>query len=312
MAKVFYRQGLTGGGSTNLDAQVSSGITNDDLAITVHTDGKIYAHRYNSSSAAAESSPSVVQPDDTPATGRWILQTSPFDPTAQQIVTGVDTIGGIFGGDITRTAGNTLTIQPMSCMDSALSAKLYFDAAKTVTIPSVANTIYHLFIVRKISDGLCEVRAYTTEAGVASDAQVDAYRWIGFWRTNAATTCVIGYQTGDVLLFGKASENVLSSGITTSYATVSHSALIPESRVEQIKYGARDGATNADIIVSIDGTNTAYIVGRSGSTTSDTSADVWSTSGGLVQGLMPYLAGVSFKSSSGTLDLLVHAVKVRR
>jgi hypothetical protein len=314
MAKVFYRQGLTGGGSTNLDAQVSSGIANDDFAFTVHTDGKIYAHRYNSSSAAAESSPSVIQPDDTPATGRWLMQTSPFDPTSQQIVSGVITQGNIFGGDITKTAANTLTIQPMSCLDSALAVKLYFDSAKTVTIPSVANTIYHLFIVRKVADGLCEVRAYTTEAGVASDVQVNAYRWIGFWRTNSSTTCVIGLQVGDHLFFGKSSENVLSSGITTSYATISHAAMIPVSRIASIHYGVRDASVGSGeyIIASIDGTNTAAMLGTPAASTSDTTNAAWSAGAGTQGTLIPFSDSMQFKSSTGTLDLLCHAVVVRR
>ena len=78
MATIFYRQALIGGGETALDAQVSSGISDGDLALTV-SGNLIYAHKYDATSDAAETSPGVIVPDDAPATGRWIQQVSPFD-----------------------------------------------------------------------------------------------------------------------------------------------------------------------------------------------------------------------------------------
>lgn len=114
MASVKYRQALTGGGSTSLDKTVSSGLSDGDLAFVAHTDGKIYAYKYDSSSSASESSPDVIQPDDSPATGRWILQTSPFDVSA-----GVET------GDVIIRTNSTVPSGFLECNGAAISRTTY-------------------------------------------------------------------------------------------------------------------------------------------------------------------------------------------
>lgn len=70
----FICSGLTGGGTGALDAKVSTDIIGVAFAITVDT-AKVYFHYYDSTSAAAESSPDVIKPDDlgVGVAGRWLL-----------------------------------------------------------------------------------------------------------------------------------------------------------------------------------------------------------------------------------------------
>jgi len=63
---------LTGGSSGSLDAIVSSKLTNGDMAIAI-VSSVVYFYSYDSSSTDAEDSPDVIQPDDLPTSGRWIL-----------------------------------------------------------------------------------------------------------------------------------------------------------------------------------------------------------------------------------------------
>ncbi len=222
--------------------------------------------------------------------------------------------GNIYGGNITRTGANTLTISPCSCLDSTGKIKLYTGTNKTITNPTgtswVADTIYHIFMVRLVADSSVEFRAYTTEAAAASDVQINAYRWRGFWRTvPTGTTLVLAMLTGNKMLFQKSSENVVSTGITTSFASVTHSALIPESRIAEIEYGSSSAGVTALMMASDDGTNISFNVALSGAgTAADTSLDAWGASAYHIQGLVPYLSTRQFKTTTSTMNLLIHQV----
>ncbi len=66
--------GLTGGAAGNLDAIVSTSVTDNSIVITIDT-AKFYTHYYDTSSASAESSPDVIKPDNLGVgdAGRWLL-----------------------------------------------------------------------------------------------------------------------------------------------------------------------------------------------------------------------------------------------
>jgi hypothetical protein len=66
---------LTGGGAGALDAIPYTSCVDGQVAVVGTTDDKLYIYVFNSISATAESSPSVIAPDDVGAnTGRWLLQ----------------------------------------------------------------------------------------------------------------------------------------------------------------------------------------------------------------------------------------------
>jgi len=225
-----------------------------------------------------------------------------------QMVAGLDYTGNMLGFDISKTGANQLTVTKGTCKDRLGVIDLYLTTDTTVAIPAVANTIYHLAVVRLLNQTMT-VKAYASEAAMAADATIDAFRWIGEWLTNGGTTCVEGVMVNGLMLRGKASECVISANITTTYATVSHTAQITPGRVEAIEYGAADAATAAAIYASITGTSTEFHVGTSSAGAGDTGIVAWGNS---LSGLKPFNTSRQFKSDSGTLDLLVHQVKYRR
>lgn len=158
---------------------------------------------------------------------------------------------------------------------------------------------------------LFEFRSYTTEAGVAADADVDTYRWRTFWRTNAASNIVTGVLVGNLLSFGIASENVLSSTITTVAGTVNHSTFLPVSRIAEIEYGARDATLTETIMATDANLKVAFVVGATASEVNDGVGNAWGNSSRQKASLKPYLSTRKFLSSSGTLDLLCQAVRIR-
>jgi len=93
---VYYRQGITGGAATDLDGIDSSILNDKDLCI-VANGTTFYLYQLDVDSGAAESSPSIISPDDSAAGDkRWKLQRQPVDAgiPAGSIV---PWIGGYFG-----------------------------------------------------------------------------------------------------------------------------------------------------------------------------------------------------------------------
>jgi hypothetical protein len=305
MTTARYATALTGGAAGALDAKAVATLADGDIA-WVATGSVLYVYKFVAAATDAESSPSRIRPDDYSTAGVWYLQNVSADYSLLSR-------NHISGGDISRTGANQLTVAPCGCWDSTGEVWLETLVSKTVAIPVAANTIYHIFLVRLVSDGSFTAKAYATEAAAAADtATINAYRWLGFWRTNGASACVIATMSGDYLLFGIASENVVSSGIANSLATVDHTSFIPESRVELIEYGARDASSSEFIYASDDGTNTSFCVANTIASTADTGGASWGAMSNQKSSLKPYLTGRKFRSVTGTLDLLIHQVKLRR
>lgn len=72
VVRMWPATALTGGASGALDQIVSSRLTDGDMAIAIVSEATHF-YSYDSSSVAAEDSPSVIIPDNAPASGRWIL-----------------------------------------------------------------------------------------------------------------------------------------------------------------------------------------------------------------------------------------------
>ncbi len=231
-----------------------------------------------------------------------------------QMVAGLDYTGNMLGFDISKTGANQLTVSKGTCKDRLGVIDLYLTENTTVAIPAVANTIYHLAVVRLLS-GVMTVKAYTSESAMAVDNDIDAFRWIGEWLTNAGTTCVEGVMVNGLMLRGKASECVISTGITTTYATVSHTTQMTPSRVEAIEYGARDATVDGGaIFASIDGINIGYLVGYTSANVIDTNPVIWGKGSTTAQkcSIKPFNVLTQFKSDGGALDLLAQVVQYRR
>lgn len=78
-------QGLTGGGTTDLDSFASAALKDGNVHVCwVYDDTtkKVYAHVFDPDSTEAESSPDFVRPDDFGTSGVWVMMQSPFDVSA--------------------------------------------------------------------------------------------------------------------------------------------------------------------------------------------------------------------------------------
>lgn len=82
---------LTTGAAGALDAISWNVLVDGDFAFTM-VSSVVYVHQFVASSAAAESSPDIIKPDDAGANnGRWILQrTTPIYASAAEINTGTE------------------------------------------------------------------------------------------------------------------------------------------------------------------------------------------------------------------------------
>lgn len=174
-----------------------------------------------------------------------------------------------------------------------------------------ANTLYNFYALFRDSDGELDFGWVSNDRDI-EDYLPDGYshyRWLRYHMTNSSSNIKQTTQVADRILHHKASDWVVSSGITTSYATVDHSTFIPAAkRIAGICYAARDAAAEATIVISEDGTNTAFTVGDTATTISDTASNIW----GGVMPFYPYNEARQYKSTLGTLDLVIHAVMMRR
>lgn len=298
-------------GSTELDTSrtVSGGdgitVTTDEDSIVISvTDGGIDADML------ATDSVTTAKIDDDAVTTAKIVDGA---ITQDKIASLPDIVhNDIIGGDITRTGANELTVAAVSCWDSTRTVWLEKATTTVVTVPAVAG-IYQLAVVRLIAGSAISVLAYENDAAIAADATINAYRWLMEWPVNSATELVVGYSVGAYFTRGKASESVISNAVGAAYATVDHSTQMTASKVELIDYGCRDASVNLGLVsASIDGTNLSHTIGYTSATVDDTNTSVWGASANGNVSYLPFLASMQFKSSSGTVDLLVKSVKYKR
>jgi hypothetical protein len=250
--KIFHAQGLTGGGDA-LDGYATSALDDDDFCFTFDS-SKFYVHYFDESATDAESSPTVIRPNDYSTSGVWKLLGSPYGDLQVQceVVSGLAMEGNITGGNVT-VSGNTLTITPTTCLDSGLTTKLYTSANATCVIPSAANTEYFVFLVKLVSGGTFEFRAYATLAGVASDAQVSKYRLITWCKTDGSSVVMPYIQNGQELEFSGANKPQITATLTTGYVSYAVST-VASVLAESITYQTYAGGANT-VSFSLDGTN---------------------------------------------------------
>lgn len=230
----------------------------------------------------------------------------------------------IIGGDIhISDPSHPLTAAPVmsshfQCWDSTGTVWLDTSTGSSIGIHNIhtptADTLYKLYVVRKISDGECYLYGYDSEGDQAdADATINAYRLVDFWKYGTDRWAQ-GVSRGGVHMWGKASEAILSGGIGASYAVLvnAYTGIVPVELIAAIEYGCKDAAAAGSILVSLDGTNVAFTVGLTITTATDTTLTAWGDTTSNRQGLVPYSPQYQFKASTGTLDLLVHQVLLRR
>lgn len=222
-AKVFYRTSLTGGASTALDGANGNQLTDGDLAMVA--DGTdIYHYRLDDSSGAAESSPSIISPDNDAGTKRWILQ-NVYGATAGVIPpTGVSLTGGIVGMSLSNDTDtdHDILISAGACMDSTgayhLSAAsgitkqidapwtIGDDAGGILNGSVSANELYHIYALRKDSDTIVDYGFLDKDDAIGTylPAGYSTYRWIGYVFTDSSANIRSFRMTDNIITFNEA------------------------------------------------------------------------------------------------------------
>ena len=226
-----------------------------------------------------------------------------------------------YGGDIVKTADHQLTISPYSGLDSGGDVQLWYDTNFALTVPSVANTGYFIFIVWLVADGSMTYRTYLSEAAAAADVEVAKRRMVGWWPTAGDTNLREGILKNDILTFGKASESAINSltappaGCNTA---ISLTGFIPSlARTDSILFGAQTNGASYPICIGYDGTNASRSIGPAENYFGNADPGVW---GGWLYGdgtFMPIQStniywgkGASVETYQST-KILIHAIKMR-
>ena len=335
--KVWNCDSLTSG-AFGLTAIKTSNLSDGDVALTVLDDSAAtsYWHRYFAANTAASNSPTILRPADFVTSGNWVGgQISAFalgtTPTNATLTGGISGFEYALGTD----ASHDLDFAPGFCRDSTNG----FELSSTATITKVfdagtawtagtgnagmldgsallysAGEYIDLYALLKDSDSSVDFGGLPAGGDVTANlpSGYSYYRWIGFARLNSSDNLCVFVMNSDHMSFGIASENVVSTGVTTSYAVVDHSDFFPESRIASIEYGVRDASQNYYLYASDDGTNVAFLCGFPDSTTDDTSQNIWGAATIAKASLKPYNSSREFKAATGTLDLLIQSVTLKR
>ena len=176
------------------------------------------------------------------------------------IVSGLNIEGGVDGGDVTVSA-NTLTISKTSCLSSDRSVKLSTTSDSTVVLPSTVNQDFYVFIVRVLA-GTFECRAYTTYAGPASDAQINAWRFISYAKNNGSGVTMPYRQVVGRIDWLTSNRPILTASVTASYASYDVSAVLPTTTLCWGITVVPQTTPGLGFYISNDGTtDSAYVIG---------------------------------------------------
>lgn len=229
-----------------------------------------------------------------------------------QTVPGLNTEGNVMGFDMSKTGANQITVTKGSCLDSTLTVPMALTSDTPLTILAVANTIYHIFVVRLTASGLFTVKAYTSEAAAASDTDVDAFRWIGFCKTNGATAvCEFIIADGEYAYL-KPSEAVFVTGFAnTAFTLLNLAPVIPTSRCSQVYVGPTFGTDDQSVSFSNNGTSTTTFA-RAFTNQTDVNYPWGNGTLGFALRQIPYNGTLYAKINAGSANLGVAQVKLRR
>jgi hypothetical protein len=325
--KVYNADLLTGGGSRALDSYLIADLVNGDRSI-VFDDPQSRIYEFDTSRTDAENSPFIIRPNDYGAgglTGVWVQKEfatgSWFgDRGGLMSNNSTDLLNDIdFGPSWFRDSTNTVTLRTTSTITKRADAAFVAGTGNGGMLNGTfsANTAYFGVLM---GDGdqqnddfgflnsadIGSISTYVTSAGF------DYYKIIGFLHTIGSAQWAKFVMNGDYVICSVAGENVLSNAITTTAATVDHSAMIIDDYCEMIMYGARDGSIVANLQAMDNSSNIAFIVGQTNSTTTNTYIDIWGDRDHQKTGYKPYSSARRFKSSTGTIDLLLHGYKIKR
>ncbi len=217
--------------------------------------------------------------------------------------------GNMYGLEYSYNSVNTVSVSAGTCYDGLNKNILTLATGANATIAAPAiNTVYNLFVT---SDG--DVQFDTDVDGATLTGAGLKVRWIGFVRTNSSGDICLFSASGNSIVFGKASENILGTS-STAPNTYDHSVLLPISRIKSIEYGTNGNYQPGTSVYSVDtsGNVIARLAAKTNIVvTSDTVYYAWGSDGGV---LVPFDDGTLLTGTvtSGSVNILVHVVDIKR
>ncbi len=154
---------LTGGATGALDAIDGAALADKDIAIVVMQAGSVYTYVLDADSAAAESSPGIIQPDANGGDKRWILVKTIYDLTLSKATTGFTVAGGTTSKTLTVSADMTLTGYASAAEDLAGA-----EAAKATAPLTNQQLIKNL--KPAVNASVNKLDIFTKSGGAAPDA----------------------------------------------------------------------------------------------------------------------------------------------
>ncbi|MBU1567726.1 MAG: hypothetical protein KJ630_19140 [Proteobacteria bacterium] len=271
---------------------------------------------------------------DTAWIARGLLASEWVTTGLGEMPSGVEFTGDIVGGSFSMNssdATNDTDFGSIVCMDSTNTSLISststitkrLDAAWAVGTGNgglangskAVSTIYHLYAILKTSDNTVDFMYLANGDAIATyiPAGYAKYKWVGFVRTNAAgAICGYSFNCGTIKFF-TASENVLSSTIGVTAATVNHAAKLPVTRIREISYAAGLASSANDNIFAIDtGSNISMYIGQGSTTSADTDTTAWGHPVYTVGGFVDYRGSRKFYTPTASQSLLCSAVKLIR
>ena len=264
----YYKTGLTGGASTDLDGIDGAGLSDGDAAI-VYDSSKAYLYLLDDDSGAAESSPGVISPDTNAGNKRWILQqTDPGMPknhiTGLVLSNDTDT-----DHDINITAGEardstdaqdiTLASEITKQIDSAWSVG---DDAGGMDTGSVGNTThYFVWLIKRSDTGVVDALFSTSFSSPTMPTNYDYKRLVGWVLTDGSSN-ILGFRSigdGREVRYDFTARQQIATGLTqTSLTAQDVSAVFPTASgiVLLCRYGALFSVATTYYGLGYDGTNT--------------------------------------------------------
>jgi hypothetical protein len=220
-------------------------------------------------------------------------------------------------------------VQPGFCMDrynvehifNTSSMVKRFDAAWSAGTGNGAmldgaalspNTVYIFFVIYNTVSNIVDFGALNLALDVEDylPSGYDRYRALRFYKTDSIGNLCQTVQNGDYITNNLASDWKISTTVTTSFATINHSSMLPIDMVELITYGVTDDTTDgAYVYASENGASVSFLIGRTSAGAADTDFDAW---GYNLCGLKPFNNSRYFRSDTGAVDLLVQTIKMKR
>jgi hypothetical protein len=220
----------------------------------------------------------------------------------------------VIGGEIDVQASSSIAVAPLECMSSDFLTHIKIDEITYInlSVEEMAGPPVLRVFAYKDDGGVCGILLDSDPDGAnLTDPNIVGLRKIGFVAIYGEDI-IDRSQNGDYVACLYSAQNLISAAITTTPEAVDHSDMIAEEMVELVEYGCSDDGTAGVVYAIESGSYVSFVVGTTITTAAATNENAWGNSASMKAGLKPYVATRRFRSSTGTLNLLLQGYKLKR